>query len=247
MGISAAMIVKDSERCLLRALESIIDAVDEIIIVDTGSTDRTTDIARSFAEQHENVKLFHYKWIEDFSAARNFSLSLVSHDWVFVVDADDYLPPEHRDKPRAYTERMDRTGDRAALYIVYDNTVGGRITSTYEDAYLRIFPAGLRYMDPIHEYVDTGQIRKMKSDIHLLHDGYDPDVTDTMQKTKRNLILMQRALKADKDNARLWMQLGREMKPFDKVKARRYLDIAEEKSRGNAWLINWINKSREGL
>ncbi|SEO75006.1 glycosyltransferase [Paenibacillus sp. OV219] len=248
MGVSAAMIVKDGERCIERAIRSVLPAVHEFVIVDTGSTDRTIEIIEKLAGEDEKIKLSHYVWSNDFSAARNESLSKVSHDWVFVVDADDELPAQHQTQIRQYTEQMDLDGQQAALYIVYDNTVGGKITSSYDNAYIRIFPSQLRFKDMIHEVLDleSHSIAVRKSDIHLLHDGYDHNVVDTWEKRRRNLHLLQQNLKKDQDNARLWMQLGREMKELDPVKAKRYLEIAESKT-NDPRLLKWINESRQGL
>ena len=87
--ISLCMIVKNEEQVLTRCLESIKDAVDEIIIADTGSTDSTKEIAEKFTD-----KVFDFKWIDDFSAARNFAFSKASMDYIMWLDADDVVPPE---------------------------------------------------------------------------------------------------------------------------------------------------------
>ena len=80
------MIVKDEEAVLERALHSVQSIVDEIIIVDTGSTDKTIEIAKKFTD-----KVFHFEWINDFSAARNFSLKQATKDWILIIDADEML------------------------------------------------------------------------------------------------------------------------------------------------------------
>jgi len=80
------MIVKDEERFLRSCLDSVKDIADEIIIVDTGSTDRTKDIAA-----RSRAKVFDFKWNNDFSAARNFSLKKATSNWVLVMDADEML------------------------------------------------------------------------------------------------------------------------------------------------------------
>ena len=86
--LSLCMIVKDEEEYLPRCLGSIKPVVDEMIIVDTGSTDRTRDIAIIFG-----AKVFDFTWKDDFSEARNFSLSKAGGDWIFVLDADEVLSP----------------------------------------------------------------------------------------------------------------------------------------------------------
>jgi len=83
------MIVKNEEEHLANCLNSVKDLVDEIIIVDTGSTDRTKEIAESFG-----AKMFDFEWCDDFSAARNESLKHATGDWVLVLDADEVLAKE---------------------------------------------------------------------------------------------------------------------------------------------------------
>ena len=85
-SLSACMIVKNEEKFLAQCLNSIKDAVDEIIIVDTGSTDKTVEIAQSFG-----AKVYHHPWRNSFSEARNHSLSYATCDWILQIDADEAL------------------------------------------------------------------------------------------------------------------------------------------------------------
>src|SRR5689334_11976737 len=91
--ISLCMIVKDEEENLDRCLESVKDVSDEIIIVDTGSTDQTKERALKWT-----LHVFNFKWIEDFSAARNYSFNQATMDYILWLDADDILLPENRQK-----------------------------------------------------------------------------------------------------------------------------------------------------
>lgn len=88
--LSLCMIVKDEERVLARCLDSVRKAVDEIIIVDTGSTDQTKAIARKYTEA-----IYDFDWVDDFSAARNFSFSKATMDYLLWLDADDVITPEN--------------------------------------------------------------------------------------------------------------------------------------------------------
>ena len=86
MRVSACLIVKNEETTLGRCLDSIRDYVDEIVVVDTGSRDRTRDVARCYTN-----RLFEFRWRNDFAAARQFSFDRATGDWVFWLDADDVV------------------------------------------------------------------------------------------------------------------------------------------------------------
>ena len=89
MSISLCMIVRDEERYLEQAIKSVWEIVDEIIIVDAGSLDRTVAIARKYTPN-----VFSYKWDNDFSKARNFALSKATKEWILVLDADEVISKE---------------------------------------------------------------------------------------------------------------------------------------------------------
>ena len=95
-SVSLTMIVKNAEDRLGKCLESVRGLFDELIIVDTGSTDRTKEIAREFG-----AKVFDFVWIDDFAAARNVALSHATSDYAFWLDADDVIEPAEREKLRA--------------------------------------------------------------------------------------------------------------------------------------------------
>ncbi len=90
--ISLCMIVKNEEDVLARCLDSVADLVEEMIIVDTGSTDRTMEIAKSYPK----VKLYEFAWIDDFAAARNFAFSKATQEYIYSADADEVLDEENR-------------------------------------------------------------------------------------------------------------------------------------------------------
>ena len=89
MDISLCMIVKNEEDTIARCINSVKDIVDEIIIVDTGSTDNTLKILKNL-----NIVPYRFEWINDFSAARNFSFSKATKDYILWLDADDILNPD---------------------------------------------------------------------------------------------------------------------------------------------------------
>lgn len=87
--LSACLIIKNEELVIERCLKSIIPICDEIIVVDTGSNDKTIEIVNNLIKDNKNIKLFHFEWIDDFSAARNFSFKKATSDYLMWVDADE--------------------------------------------------------------------------------------------------------------------------------------------------------------
>lgn len=102
VSVSLCMIVKNEEDVLARCLDSAAELVDEIVIVDTGSTDRTREIAARYTD-----KIFDFLWRDDFAAARNESFSHAAMDYCLWLDADDILLEEDREKFRALKEELD--------------------------------------------------------------------------------------------------------------------------------------------
>ena len=95
MKLSLCMIVRDEEKVLARCLDSVKDAVDEIVIVDTGSSDNTAALAKRYTRA-----VFPLAWTDDFSAARNFSFEKATGDYLMWLDADDAIAPEMLPRPR---------------------------------------------------------------------------------------------------------------------------------------------------
>lgn len=98
-SISLCMIVKDEEKVLTRCLDSIASLVDEIVIVDTGSSDKTKEIAKKYTDL-----VFDFKWIDDFSAARNFAFSHATKDFILTMDADEVLEKKDQKNFRSLKE-----------------------------------------------------------------------------------------------------------------------------------------------
>ncbi|MEW5768502.1 MAG: glycosyltransferase family 2 protein [bacterium] len=114
--ISLCMIVRDEEEQLPRCLESVKGLVDEIIVVDTGSKDKTMEIAHSF-----DARVYKHPWENDFSAARNISLSYAKSDWILILDADEEL--EREDIPKIW--QLLRSEECEGLtFAVYSQLLG---------------------------------------------------------------------------------------------------------------------------
>ena len=93
MTVSLCMIVKNEEAVFARCLDSVTELVDEVVIVDTGSTDKTREISRRYTK-----KVFDFKWTDDFSAARNYAFGKAAMDYQMWLDANDILEESQREK-----------------------------------------------------------------------------------------------------------------------------------------------------
>lgn len=161
--ISLCMIVKDEEAVLGRCLDSVRDAADEIVIVDTGSRDRTKEIAQAYTD-----KIYDFPWQEDFAAARNFSFSVAVMDYCMWLDADDILRHCERDKLLAWKREADKSVDAVMLKYVAAVDEEGRPTFSYYRERLLKRSRGFRFEGCVHEAVTVfGKIEYL--DISVEH------------------------------------------------------------------------------
>ena len=161
--ISLCMIVKNEEAVLARCLDSVREAVDEIIIVDTGSTDRTREIAAAYTD-----RVLDFVWVDDFSAARNFAFEQVTMDYQMWLDADDIFPDEERQKLLALKAALDPAVDMVTMrYHTHFNAAGRPILTSTRERLLRR-ERDYRWIDPVHECIPlNGNI--LYSDIAVWH------------------------------------------------------------------------------
>lgn len=145
--ISLCMIVRDEEQTLARCLDSVSGLVDEIIVVDTGSTDRTREIAAQYG------RVVDFAWCDDFAAARNFSFAQATQDFILWLDADDVLEPDDRTRFAQLKEGLDDTVDVVLLpyHTAWDTQ--GRPTFTYYRERLLRRAAGFRWEGAVHECI----------------------------------------------------------------------------------------------
>lgn len=131
--ISLCMIVKDEAAVLGRCLDSVKDAVDEIIVVDTGSSDRTKKIAETYTD-----KVFDFPWQDDFAAVRNFSFSKASKDYCMWLDADDVMDPDQRELLLLWREGADGSADAVMMrYVTAEDKEGKPEFSYYRERLLK--------------------------------------------------------------------------------------------------------------
>ncbi|QUL57245.1 glycosyltransferase family 2 protein [Paenibacillus tritici] len=169
--ISLCMIVRNEEKSLPRCLSSVKGLVDEIIIVDTGSTDRTKEIAASFG-----AVIYDFAWIEDFSAARNFAFSKATREYIFWLDADDYL--QERDQALFRELKPWLPGNVDSVNMQYNLAFDGEgkvVTSLRRNRLVRR-ACGFRWIGPVHEYLEVYG-PSFSSDVCVTHDK-DKEYTD---------------------------------------------------------------------
>ncbi|NBV25215.1 MAG: glycosyltransferase [Proteobacteria bacterium] len=207
--LSVCLITRNEERHLPRCLHSIFELAHEIIVVDTGSTDATISLARSFGAQVRSVD-----WTDDFSAARNEALRDARGDWVLMLDADEEL----EDSGRA----------RLAEELLQKGILGYRLPIVdagreHESCHFvpRLFrnAPGLYYTGRIHEQIfprvaalaQTWGMTQQPGRTLLRHYGYSPEETRRGDKVARNLRLIEQALIETPGDAQLLMQRGLEL------------------------------------
>ncbi len=158
------MIVKNEEWCLKKCLEAAKPLVDEIIIADTGSTDRTAEIAREMG-----ATVLDFPWVNDFSAARNFALDHSDADWNLVLDADEYLRPCRRKLlENILNVKTNMCFGGITRYDSYRDDEG---ISQSTSILPRLLPRGVRYVGIIHEQPD-GMYECCPVPLAADHDGY---------------------------------------------------------------------------
>ncbi len=205
--ISLCMIVKNEEEFLTGCLESVKGVVDEIIIVDTGSTDRTVEIARE-----HGAKVYHYEWNDDFAAARNESLKHATCGWILVLDADERLDAG----AGAVLKGVANANRPEAIYAakIVNYGVPGNETQHY---FPRFFPnhSGIRFEGLIHERPTASASKGLSASwlphrlegFAVVHHGYRGDVVESRDKMRRNIALLERILEAE-DNPYYRYKLG---------------------------------------
>ena len=200
--LALVMIVKDEARSLARCLESVQAAVDRIVVVDTGSTDDTVEIATRYG-----AEIHHHPWPNDFAAARNAALDKSDADWNLVLDADEWLEsgaealsaatlPAHSMRPPGFAgcvriSEAERSADEAGMRVFA----------------ARILPRGVRYAGRIHEQPVT-DLPPTLLPIVVGHDGYGP--AQLTRKHGRNQTLLRAAIGESPQDPHLWYHLGRQ-------------------------------------
>ncbi|NOZ55213.1 MAG: glycosyltransferase [Calditrichaeota bacterium] len=175
--LSVCMIVKDAEQTLERAIRSVLPFADEVVVVDTGSSDRSVEIATRLG-----AKVGHFAWRDDFAAARNASLEMATGKWILWVDADDVVPATEWPKLQ---ELKFEEPDKAFMFILRNEGAAGE-----KCWQLRMFPnrSGVKFVFPVHEQV-TPSLQELgipitTANVEIVHTGYSSEEVVREKKEK---------------------------------------------------------------
>ncbi|MCW6062212.1 tetratricopeptide repeat-containing glycosyltransferase family 2 protein [Clostridium sporogenes] len=203
MKITLCMIVKDEEKNIKRCLESALGIVDDAIIVDTGSTDRTLDIIKTFGKK---IQIINYNWEDDFSKARNLSIKNANGDWILVLDADEELICD-KEKLISKLKDTNLNSFNVTWINVLDNK--GQLDSF---AYNRVFRnKGYRYYRAIHEQLDVNEKESgiLEEEIFkIIHYGYTKENMEKNNKVNRNLKILLDCYNNDSEDPFVCYHLG---------------------------------------
>lgn len=207
--LSQCMIVKNEEANIRQALSWGKSIVWEQIVVDTGSSDHTAELA-----QELGAKVFSYPWTGDFSAAKNFAIEQAKGNWIAFLDADEWFQPEEVKKilPLLESIHSHRQIDVLRMKITNLNNDGSVISIGCQDRIFRNYP-GLRYHYPIHEELcrsdddGTATIFDAQNDLMILHMGYAGE-KKRKQKGERNAYMLKAELEKTPYDGMKWVYLG---------------------------------------
>lgn len=205
--IALVLIARNEAASIRRCLDSVRPWVDEMLVLDTGSSDDTARLA-----QDAGARVAHFTWIDDFAAARNHALSLVQADWNLVLDADEWLLDGGTVLAALRQIRPDFVG---AIRI--DSDFGAAGSETCASSWIsRVLPRGVRYVGRIHEQ-PTHSLGVRRLTVHIGHSGYRPQAIAT--KRGRNAALLERALLDLPGDGYLLYQLGKDHSVYERFEA----------------------------
>lgn len=197
--ISLCMIVKDEEQMLPACLESVQGAVDEIIVVDTGSTDSTVHIAERYG-----ASVVHFKWCDDFAAARNAGLEAASGNWILFLDADERIDEQGARELPIWAQQNGAQG----YFLQIHNYTGNGSQGVTINPVLRMFRhrPEYRFEGRIHEQIAESIVSNCEdahfhmTDVIIHHYGYSEKIVSAKNKVNRNMQLLQQMIKEDPVN-----------------------------------------------
>lgn len=213
--ITCGILTSNEERCIERCIRSIYNEVDEIILLDSYSIDKTIPIVK---RNFSNVKIFQKQWCYDFSKHRNKILELSNNDWIFFLDADEYLSKSDNGKLKKLIKLISFLfGNDVCISPLIKNTNGFIYTSTK-----RIFnrSSNIQYFGRIHEeplHENSKIPEQINIDLTLLHDGYQNNIVIKKNKISRNINLIKKMLNEEPKNPKWNFYFARELFQYTKT------------------------------
>lgn len=208
--VSVCMIVKDEAHGLDETLSALATHFDDVVVVDTGSTDASVEVARRFTNG-----VHHFKWRSDFSAARNHALGLARHDWVLVIDADEVVTAI--DPGHLWRSMQDHPNGIGRIELTNQLDSDDSAPGTGRDFISRFFRRSLyHYTGIIHEQITPRpglqrEAPRFDTSICVDHHGYTAAVIQKTDKLRRNITLLRTALQEAPDDPYLHYQLGKSL------------------------------------
>lgn len=210
INISVLIMTYNEERCIERCIRSVNALADEIIVCDTGSTDRTIDKIKHL--ENSKIILIEEKWKDDFSFIRNKLIDNAKNDWVFIIDADEYLENVEEKKIFSLIRFIDSIDVSPKIISPKLRNVDGSVLYMTQ----RIFKKNkhLKYVGYVHEelrFKNKFDMPYICIDIPFFHDGYEKKIVESKNKNMRNFRLLEKMKIVEPDNLRWTYFLAREM------------------------------------
>lgn len=204
----------------------------EIVLVDTGSTDRTVELARKYTD-----KIYYFEWCSDFSAAKNYAMEKASHDWILSIDCDEFiefidtvsLTACMKAQPAAagrilIRNRFTENGQTSFEQVRVSRFVNRRRYHFEGAVHEQLVPISHRYPAPVSNGMSTKYV--YSAPITLLHVGYDGSEEEMRKKSRRNITLLEKELKKDGADPYIYYQLGQSYRKLHDYKhAFHYYDL----------------------
>lgn len=206
--LTFAIMTFNEERCIKRCIESIQNLADEIIVIDTGSTDNTINIIKQF---FPGVKVYYHLWKDDFSFIRNLFAQYASNDWIFQIDADEYLDINNCEEIKKAICLLDHTPYETK--IISPILVDHDFSETLHTKRIYKKNTNLKYHGLIHEELRFNNSIKTTYLIisnKFFHDGYKKEIIESKQKYERNVRLLKQMIEMEPNNIRWYYFLARE-------------------------------------
>lgn len=202
--LSVCIIAKNEEKHLEECLKRLVPYGFEIVLTDTGSTDRTLAIAEKYTG-----RIFHFDWCDDFSAARNFCMEKASHDWILSIDCDEYI---EKIDLSFLNLCMENHPDRAGRILIRNRFLQNGQVTFEQTRVSRLFNRRyFHFTGTVHEQLERRDHRPKTvydAPVAILHVGYDETEADMQEKCRRNIALLTAQLDREGPDPYLYFQLG---------------------------------------